>query len=82
MDLIKKLWPTPFKIEKGNLASFLIQLIIFLVITAVVGVLIGVLSAIPILGIIFWIVGALMEIYTIVGIVLCILNFLGVELAK
>ena len=71
-----------FKIEKGNLASFLIQLLIFIVITAVVGVAIGLLSAIPILGIIFWIVGALMEIYTIVGIVLCILNFLGVELAK
>jgi hypothetical protein len=50
------------------------------VITAVVGVLIGVLSAIPILGIIFWIIGSLMELYTIVGIVLCVLNFLGVEL--
>ena len=82
MDLIKKLWPTPFKIEKGNLASFLIQLLIFIVITTVVGVLIGVLAGIPILGIIFWIVGGLMELYTIVGIVLCILNFLGVELAK
>ncbi len=82
MDLVKKLWPTPFKIEKGNLASFLIQLIVFLVITAVVGVLIGILSAIPIIGIIFWIVGSLMELYTIVGIVLCILNFLGVEMAN
>ncbi len=80
MDMIKKLWPTPFKIEKGNLASFLIQLIIFLVITAVVGVLIGVLSSIPVLGVIFWIVGSLMEIYTLTGIVLCILNFLGVQM--
>ena len=80
MDLIKKLWPTPFNIKKGNLASFLIQLIIFIVITAVVGVLIGVLSGVPIVGILFWIVGGLMEIYTIVGIVLCILNFLGVQM--
>ena len=78
MDLIKKLWPTPFNIKKGSLSSFLIQLIVFLVITAVVGVLIGVLSGVPIVGIIFWIVGGLMELYTIVGIVLCILNFLGV----
>ena len=78
--MLEKIWPTPYKIKKGNLVSFLIQLIIFIVITAVVGVLIGVLSAIPILGIIFWIVGALLEIYTIVGIVLCVLNFLGVEL--
>ena len=78
MDLLKTLWPTPFKIKKGDLGSFLIQLIIFILITALVGVLIGVLASIPIVGIIAWIVGALMEVYTITGIVLCILKFLGV----
>ena len=78
MDMLKKLWPTPFKIERKNLSSFLIQLIIFIVVCAVVGVLIGVLSAIPILGIIFWIFGSLLEIYSIVGIVLCVLVFLDV----
>ena len=78
MDMLKKLWPTPFKIERKNLSSFLIQLIIFIVACAVVGVLIGVLSAIPIIGIIFWIVGSLLEIYSIVGIVLCVLVFLDV----
>lgn len=78
MDLLKKLWPTPFKIEKKNLTSFLVQLIIFIVVCAVIGVLIGVLSAIPILGIIFWIVGSLLEIYSIVGIVLCVLVYLDV----
>jgi hypothetical protein len=78
MDFLKKLWPTPFKIERKNLVSFLVQLIIFLVICAVVGVLIGVLSSIPIVGIIFWIVGSLMELYSIIGVVLCILVFLDV----
>jgi hypothetical protein len=78
MDMLKKLWPTPFKIERKNLSSFLIQLIIFIVVCAVVGVLIGVLSAIPIVGIIFWIVGSLLEIYSLVGIVLCVLVFLDV----
>ena len=78
MDLLKKIWPTPFKIEKKNLTSFLVQLIIFVVICAVVGVLFGVLGAIPILGIIFWILGSLLEIYSIVGIVLCVLVFLDV----
>ena len=78
MDMLKKLWPTPFKIERKNLSSFLIQLIIFIVVCAVVGVLIGVLSAIPIIGIIFWIVGSLLEIYSLVGIVLCVLVFLDV----
>ena len=78
MNTLKKLWPTPFKIEKGNLASFIIQLIIFVVICAVVGVLIGVLSSIPIIGVIFWILGSLMELYSIIGIVLCVLVFLDV----
>ena len=78
MDFLKSLWPTPFKIERKNLTSFLVQLIIFIVVCAVVGVLIGILSAIPILGIIFWIVGGLLEVYSVVGIVLCILVFLDV----
>ena len=78
MDLLKTLWPTPFKIERKNLSSFLIQLIIFIVVCAVVGVLIAVLSAIPILGVIFWIVGSLLEVYSIIGIVLCVLVFLDV----
>ena len=78
MDFLKKLWPTPFKIEKKIVASFVIQLIIFVVICAVIGVLIGVLSHIPIVGIIFWILGSLMEIYGLVGIVLSILVFTGV----
>ena len=77
MDLLRKIWPTPFKIEKGNIVSFLIQLIIFLVIVAVVGWLIALLAALPIIGIIFGLVGSLIGVYNIVGIVLCVLKFLG-----
>jgi len=40
-------------------------------------VLIGILAALPIIGIIFAIIGSLMEIYSLVGIVLCVLKFLG-----
>lgn len=78
MDLLKKFWPTPFKIKEKDLTSFLIQLIIFIVIVAVVGFLIGILSALPIIGIIFSIVGSLIGVYNIVGIVLCVLKFLGI----
>ena len=77
MDILKKLWPTPFKIQEKNVLSLVIQLVIFLVICAVVGWLIGILAGIPIIGIIFSIVGAFMEIYGLVGIILCILKFLG-----
>lgn len=75
--MLKKIWPTPYKIDKGNLVSFLVQLIIFVVLTTVVGWLIGVLAKVPVAGIIFGLIGALMEVYTVVGIVLCILRFVG-----
>jgi len=78
MDFLKKFWPTPFKIEKKNLTSFVVTLIIFILACAVVGVLIGVLARFPIIGIIFSIIGALFELYGAVGIVLCILKFIGV----
>ncbi len=78
MDLIKKLWPTPFKVKKGNLGSLVVQLIVFLLVCAVIGWLIGLLSKIAIIGVIFGIVGGLMELYSAVGIVLCILKFLDI----
>ena len=56
MDLIKKLWPTPFKIKKGSLISFLVQLLIFLIICAVVGWLFTVLSKIAVVGVVFYFV--------------------------
>lgn len=77
MDMLKKYWPTPFKIEEKNVESFIIQLVLFVVVCAVVGFLIGLCSGIPVLGIIFWILGLIVEVYGLVGIVLCVLKFLG-----
>ncbi|MBO4583901.1 MAG: hypothetical protein IKZ81_03945 [Clostridia bacterium] len=78
MDLIKKLWPTPFKIKKGSLVSFLVQLLIFLIICAVIGWLFTVLSKIAVVGVVFYFVGGLMGLYCIIGAILCILKFLGI----
>ena len=78
MSFLKSLWSTPFRVEKGNVVSFLIQLVIFIVICAVVGWLISLLAGIPVIGVIFSILGGLMELYGLVGIVLCILRLIGV----
>lgn len=78
MDLLRKIWPTPFNIKSGNFGSFIIQLIIFIIICIVVGWLMSLLSSIPVIGVIFSIIGSLMGIYSLVGVVLCILNFFGV----
>lgn len=77
MDFIKKLWPTPFRIKKGDIAPFLIQTVIFLVICTVLGWLIGLLAGFPIIGIVFTLVGSLTGIYSLVGLVLCVLKFCG-----
>lgn len=77
MNLLKMLWPTPFKIQKGNVVSLVIQLVIFVVLCALVGWLIGVLAGTPIIGVIFSIIGGLMELYGLIGIILCVLKFLG-----
>lgn len=78
MDFLKTLWPTPFKVKPGNVVSLIIQLIIFVVVCAIFGFLIGLLAGIPIIGIIFILIGSLMEIYSTVGIVLCFLKFFKV----
>lgn len=78
MDFLKTVWPTPFKIEKGNLSSFLVRLILLIVACSVIGILIGVFAKIPVLGILFGLVGALVELYSLVGTVLCFLVYFGV----
>lgn len=78
MDFLKSIWPTPFKIKEKDVASFIIQLIIFALVCVVVSILIGVLSFLPIIGWIIGIVGGLIDLYALVGVVLCILVFVGV----
>lgn len=51
---------------------------IFLVVCALVGWLISLLASIPVIGIIFSILGSLIGIYSLVGIILCLLKFFNV----
>jgi hypothetical protein len=74
----KEKGPTTFKVKEKDIVSLIVQLVIFLVICAVLSFLIGILTGIPIIGIIFALLGSLMELYSIVGIILCVLNFLGI----
>ena len=78
MDFLKTLWPTPFKVQEKDVKSLVVQLIIFILLIAVFSVLIGILALIPIIGIVFAIVGSLIDLYSLIGIVLCVLNFFAV----
>ena len=78
MDFIKKIWPTAFQVTKSDVKSFVIQLLLFIVVCGVAGWLVGLLGFIPIIGWIFGLVRWIIGVYGLVGVVLCILVFLGV----
>lgn len=74
MDL-KKLFPLSFKYI-GSIGNLIIGILLYLVVGAVGGVLIGVVGALPIIGILAWILGALLDVYVVVGIVVQVLAYL------
>ena len=76
MDLAKKLFPQAFNAK--TTAGLIVTLIIYVLIDIVCGFVIGLLAKIPLLGIIFSILGSVIGLYALIGIVLSILVFLKV----
>lgn len=76
MDTIKKYFPHAFK--ANELKDFIVSLIIYVLIDAICGLVIGFLVNIPIIGILFTILGSLIGLYALIGIVLSILVFVKV----
>jgi len=76
MDALKKFFPHAFKATE--LSSFIITLIIYVVVDIVCGFVIGLLAKIPLIGVIFSLLGSLVGLYALVGIILSILVFVKV----
>ena len=76
MALIKSLFP--FSFQSKTLKGLLITILIYIVLDVVCGFIIGLLGKIPLVGFLFAIVGWVLGLYFLVGIVLAVLNFLGV----
>ena len=76
MDKVKKLFP--YSAKGTDVKSLVISIIIYIVVGLVAGIVLGLLSAIPLLGIIFSIIGWIIDLYCLAGIVLAVLYFLGV----
>ena len=74
--MLKKYFPRAYKSK--DLASFIVSLIIYALIDIVCGVVIGLLAKLPIIGIIFSLLGSLIGLYALVGIILSILVFVKV----
>lgn len=74
MDTLQKLFPLSFKYA-DTVANLVIGILIYVVGGAIAGTLIGFLSAIPIIGLIFSLLGSLVGIYCLAGIVIQVLVF-------
>lgn len=76
MDFLKKYLPHAFKAKQTN--DFIVSLIIYAAIAIVGGAIIGLLAKLPIIGILFSIVGAIVDLYALLGVILSILVFVKV----
>lgn len=77
MDLLKKLFPISFKYV-GDVAKLIIGILIYIVGDIIAGVVIGLLASIPVIGIIFSLIGSLVGLYCLAGIVIQLLVFFKV----
>ncbi len=76
MDIIKKVFPDAFRSKDVN--SFIVTLVIYGVIAILSGIVFGLLAKLPIIGILFSLVGAVVGLYVLVGVILAILVFVKV----
>ena len=76
MDMVKKFFPNAFKAK--DLSTFIVAQVIYALIDVGCGFVIGLLAKIPVLGIIFSLLGSIVGLYALVGIVLSILVFVKV----
>ena len=74
MDMLKKFFPISFKYA-DTVANLVIGILIYLVGGAIAGTIIGWLSAIPLIGLVFGLVGSVLGIYSLAGIVIEVLLF-------
>lgn len=75
MDKLTPYFPLNAKVDKNNVVSLILVIVVYIVIAAVLGVIVGLISAIPIVGIIGWIVSILIGVYELIGIILAVLTF-------
>lgn len=76
MDMLKKFFPFSFKATE--LKAFIISLVVYVIVDIVCGFVIGLLAKLPLIGIIFTLVGSIVGLYALIGIVLSILVFVKV----
>ena len=75
MDALKILFPWSFK--NKTMKDLIVSILIYMAINIVGGLVFGLLSAIPLLGFVFSLLGGALGIYTLAGVILASLHFFG-----
>lgn len=73
MDFLKKYFPFSFKAT--DVAALIIAIVVYVVIGLLAGFVIGLINIVPLVNIVCKLLGALVELYVLVGIVTSILVF-------
>ena len=76
MDMIRKVFP--YSLGAKEVKELVIKILVYLVVGVIIGFLIGILAKIPVLGLIFSLVGAVFDLYCFVGIILAVLDYMKV----
>ena len=74
MDMLKKIFPLSFQ-PKPDVASLVINILLQLVVSAVAGWVIKIVVGIPLIGIVFGLVGSLVGLYFTAGIIISLLDY-------
>ena len=74
MDMLKKIFPQAFKAK--DVVSLVVALVIYIVVGGIIGWVVGKLAAIPLIGIVFTLLGIVVWAYGVIGTILSILVFL------
>jgi uncharacterized Tic20 family protein len=75
MEQLAKYFPLNNKVEKGNVASLVIAIVIYLIAPSIAGIIVGLLSFIPLVGSILGLVSSLFGIYCLVGLIFAIIKY-------
>ena len=73
MDMLKKIFPFSFGVK--DITALVVSLVIYIVGGAVIGLVFGLLAKIPLVGILFSIIGWLVGVYCLIGIILAVLEY-------
>ena len=73
MEFLKKVWP--FSFETKDVTNLVFKAILYVLFLTVASILMGVLSSVPVVNVIFYVLGSLVDVYVLVGLVVLFLSY-------